>query len=302
MLSREERVAYEHILKEMALYVEQFITPISQPDEDEESGRPVGTGNYLQINGSVYLATNEHVARWMPDRGIAHLPQKGGSYRRLQLMNVFDFPVDMGIARLDEPSWAGATQIPLPIDRLDEKYNPVPGEILFTCGFPVYPRRGLTEYEIRQPHGTHFGYLSPPAVPILTYPVPEPDRFPSGLDPDFHVVVNYEGDAFRPGEEGPRESSDPSGMSGSLLWDTKFMACEGEGWSPLMARVCGQINRWNDDRGLLIATKVEKLRESMLYFVRNEAAYFHWLERGQPLWDDLTNWLIAERAIPGLIP
>ncbi len=159
--------------------------------------------------------------------------------------------------------------MPLPIDRLDERYDPVPGEILFICGYPVYARRGITEYEIREPHGTYFDFLSPPAVPILTYPVSEPDRFPPDLDPEFHAVVNYEGDAFRPGEQGLRESPDPSGLSGSLLWDTKFMACKGEGWSPSMARVCGQVNRWNDDRGLLIATKVEKLRDALLSAVRD---------------------------------
>lgn len=301
MLSREERAAFEHILKEMARHVDQFITPISQP-EDEDRGRPVGSGTYLQINGCTYLVTNEHVARWMLESGIAHLPHRGDNYRRLPPINVLDFPVDVGIVRLDHASLDGATQVPLPIDRFDERYDPVPGEILFLCGYPVYARRGITEYEIRQPHGTHFGFLSPPGVPVLTYPVMEPDRFPAGLDREFHAVVNYEGLAFRSGEEGPRESPDPSGLSGSLLWDTKFMACEGEGWSPSMARVCGQINRWNDERGLLIATKVEKLREALLSSVRHEAAYFNWIDRGQPLWDDLADWVLTERSIPRLSP
>ena len=111
MLSREERAAYEHILSEMARHVDRFITPISQP-EDEDRGRPVGSGTYLQINGCSYLVTNEHVARWMLDSGIAHLPRRGDYYRRLPRINVLDFPVDVGIARLDHASWDGATQVP----------------------------------------------------------------------------------------------------------------------------------------------------------------------------------------------
>jgi hypothetical protein len=301
MLSCEERAAYEHVSGEMARHVDRFITPISQP-EDDDRGRPVGSGTYLQINGFVYLITNEHVARWMMESGIAHLPRRDDKYRRLSPIRVLDFPVDVGIARLDNPSWDGATQVPLPIDRFDDLYAPETEEILFVCGYPVYARRGLTEYEIRQPHRTHFGYLSPPAVPILTYPVSDPDRFPSGLDREIHAVVNYEGVAFRPGEKGLRESPDPSGLSGSLLWDTKFMACEGKGWSPSMARVCGQINRWNDERGLLIATKVEKLRIALLSSVRHEAAFLNWIGRGQPLWDDLVDWDLAERSILGLMP
>lgn len=299
MLSREEQVVYEHILGEMARHVHQFITPISKI-LSQDRGRAAGSGTYVLINGAIYLLTNEHVAKEMLENGIAHLPRHDDNYRRLvQPMAVLDFPIDVGLARIDSASWGGATQKSLSVDRFDDKYCPVDGEVLFICGYPGYARRAVAEGEIRQPRETQFDWLSIPAVPILTYPVNDPERFPWSLDRRYHVVVNYEGLAHRSGK-GLHETPDPMGFSGSLLWDTKFFACGGDNWTPSMARVCGQIQRWDDERGLLAATRVEWLREAMLSAVRHEAAFFNWIRRGRPLWENLVDWTWAEQSVPRL--
>lgn len=301
MLTLEERIAYEHILQEMARHVDRFITPISEI-LDDDCGRAAGSGTYLRMNGSVYLLTNEHVAVKMLNKGVAHLPRRDHSYHRLvQPMSVLSFPIDLGLTRVDPASWDGATQQALLIDRFDETYCPVDGEILFVCGFPGYARPAIAEGEIRYPREARFGLLSTPAVPILTYPVREGSRLPSGLDPLLHAAVNYEGLAHRPGDD-LREAPDPRGFSGSVLWDTKFIATNSDEWTPAMARVCGLIHRWNDEHSVLIATKVEWVREALLSALRHEAAYLNWIDRGRPLWQDLIDWCLAEQAIPRLTP
>ncbi len=297
----EERATYEHILWKMAHHVDRFITPISEILDDEH-GRAAGSGTYLRMNGSTYLVTNEHVAVKMLNRGIAHLPRRDDSYCRVvQTMAVLNFPIDLAVSRVDFDSWEGATQLTLPVDQFEETYSPVDGEILFVCGYPGYARPAIAEGEIRYPRETRFGLLSTPAVPILTYAVREASRFPDGLDENLHATVHYHGVAHRPGE-GLREVPDPRGFSGSLLWDTKFVATNSHDWTPAMARVCGLVHRWSSDHDVLIATKVEFVREALLTAIRREAAFFNWINRGSPPWEDLVDWSWAEQAIPRLTP
>jgi hypothetical protein len=301
MLTPEEQTACEHILREMTAHIDRFITPISEILDDEH-GRAAGSGTYLQINNTTYLLTNEHVAVKMLNRGIAHLPRRDDLYRRIvQPMTVINFPVDLAVSRVGSESWEGATQFPLSVDRLDESYSPVDGELLFVCGYPGYARPAIAEGEIRYPRETRFGLLSTPAVPILTYPVRDVSRFPDGLDETLHATVHYHGVAHRPGE-GMREVPDPRGFSGSLLWDTKFGATNADNWTPAMSKVCGLIHRWDSDHEVLIVTKVEFVRATLLAAVRREAAFFNWIDRGRPLWEELVDWAWAEQAIPRLTP
>ena len=50
----------------------------------------------------------------------------------------------------------------------------------------------------------------------------------------------------------------PDGLSGSFLWDTKYVACGGQNWDPTLAKVAGVIIGYEDAR--LIAVKVELAR------------------------------------------
>lgn len=285
----------------MAEYVSQFITPISEV-LDHDHGRAAGTGNYLQIAGECYLLTNDHVACKMAQGGIAHLPQRDQAYHRLiQPAMGFAFPIDVGITHVSSETWRGATQRALPVDQLDERFNPAAGELMFVCGYPGFARRGITEEEIRYPRETQFGMLTIPAVPILTTAVNDPHHQPAIYDPNAHFLVRYEGVAHRPGE-GVRETPDARGFSGSLVWDTKFFAVGDEDWTPDMARVCGIVHRWNDELGVLMATRIEVVRETILSAIRHEAAYLNWISRGRPYWDSLPDWLKAEHDIPRLVP
>lgn len=67
---------------------------------------------------------------------------------------------------------------------------------------------------------------------------------------------------YGPAEELPN----PQGMSGSLLWDTKFVASMSTGrkWNPELAMVCGLI--WGAYRSpeAIVATKIEHLRSALL--------------------------------------
>jgi hypothetical protein len=55
----------------------------------------------------------------------------------------------------------------------------------------------------------------------------------------------------------------PKGISGSLLWDTKFVSCYQRGipWNPEFARVCGVIWATWQNPEVVIATKVQFLHQ-----------------------------------------
>jgi hypothetical protein len=55
----------------------------------------------------------------------------------------------------------------------------------------------------------------------------------------------------------------PKGMSGSLLWDTKFVSClqRGISWNAEFARVCGVIWATWPNPEVVIATKIQFLHQ-----------------------------------------
>ena len=75
---------------------------------------------------------------------------------------------------------------------------------------------------------------------------------------------------------------------------------EGRRWTPEESRITGIIFLWIETTAHLVAVSVEHIREFLLYALRNEAAYFNWIERGQPANDALTDWTKAEQFISQL--
>ena len=121
-------------------------------------------------------------------------------------------------------------------------------------------------------------------------------------DANFHVALHYPASAIRqPGEE-ENELPNPRGMSGSLLWDTRFVADtrNGRDWRPDHARVCGLIWAAHTTPEVVIATRIEHLRPALLSFLQHEAAYYSWVNRGRPVWQEMVDWAWAEEAITDL--
>lgn len=113
---------------------------------------------------------------------------------------------------------------------------------------------------------TRFGILATPAVPVASQAFLDlPEGLPPNVLPDKHIVVHYPVETWSTVGGPISEVPHPGGMSGSLLWDTKRIACSlrGESWSPEMARVCGLL--WSEYRNpdIVVATRVEWLREAL---------------------------------------
>ena len=84
------------------------------------------------------------------------------------------------------------------------------------------------------------------------------------------------------------------------MWDTKVVATGG-GWTPDHARIAGMASGWNRPHHGLVATKIEIVRHFLLNTLRREAAYFHrHLDRGEPLWDGVSDRVWAEETVTGI--
>ena len=88
-------------------------------------------------------------------------------------------------------------------------------------------------------------------------------------------------------------------MSGSLLWDTKFIASKlrREKWTAEKSEVCGLLWAAHATPEVAVATRIEHFRGILLDLLRHEAAYFHWIERDRPLWDADIDWTWAVETI-----
>ena len=101
-----------------------------------------------------------------------------------------------------------------------------------------------------------------PGYPFLTQAVAESlDMVPSRYNQEFHELINYPGEAKREANGEMIEVCNPRGLSGSLLWDTKRIACYASGveWQPEYARVCGMIWLAGEESPVLVATRIEHI-------------------------------------------
>ena len=67
-----------------------------------------------------------------------------------------------------------------------------------------------------------------------------------------------------------------------------------------MARVIGLVHGFNHDWRCLVVTRIEYVKGMLLHALRSDFAYSRWVERGNPLWEDLEDWTAAENAIHDL--
>jgi hypothetical protein len=282
---------------EMAEYVCPFVTPISQSD-DLLRGVAWGTGNYLSLRGVPCLLTNEHVVADAVGSHLAHLPGPTDDYVLCNTPIFTDrWPVDAAVTRLQQNP-AGPQRDMISVAHFDREFSPAESELLFWLGFPgstAFRGEPLTKQNI---HYSWFGELQYPGIPVLTQLFPAPIPALEGYDATKHVVLHYPAKATRfPGEE--LDTLNPKGMSGSFLWDTKFVArtAAGKKWSVEDARICGLVWAAYDKPEVVVGTRIECVLPMLIQFFREECAYFHWIARGRPLGDDLGDWRWAEEQI-----
>lgn len=256
-----------------------FVTPVCR-EVAADTGESFGTANFISFREWPYLITNDHVRRQGEGYRLAHFVG-----RNLEVVPItFPFrgkpdPIDVAMARIETDALAGGDKKILAASVLDGTFSPVAGEIMFVLGYP-------------SDWGKFASTLRAGAMPLTVDILDLP--FAHDLDPENHVSVRYPVAANRPeGDAGFLPS--PEGLSGSFLWDTKFVAHGGMDWNPDMAKVAGLIFGYRDAR--LLALKIEKVREFILDSLRHETAYYRSLETQDNPAGPLSDWLWAEGLV-----
>ena len=276
--------AAKEVARSMTEHLNRFVTPISKV-LSYDYGELLGTGSYVQLRGRTYLLTNEHVARCREKHPLAHLPNPEDFFHRvIHPFQAAHYPVDAAIARIDDAVMERAVQLPVPAARIAKIHAPVMHELLFMVGFPGQ----------RAQFSALAGALRTPAVPYLTQEVPNDAVASSG-----HFRLNYNPERATPVDSGGSFLPEPPGFSGSLVWETGYVRKGGQNWSAADAKVTGIVFLWPKSNlsDSIMATRIEVVRTFLLQALREEAAYFRWMERGQPPHDPLTDWVRAEHLI-----
>ncbi|MBX9791315.1 MAG: hypothetical protein K2Y37_20540 [Pirellulales bacterium] len=269
----------------MRHYTRPFITPIARSTADDDSlGESLGSGTFLRLRGKPYLLTNEHVACFMGHSRLSFF-QAGGQHAAA-IVNPFQalaYPVDAALSRLEDDIFAAAGKQSVSTDSIDTMFGPAEGEVFFIHGFPGVQARW----------SALFGGIMARTFPYATDLIP----LPAGYDPERHFALSFPDDICKSDGQ-PMIRPNPRGLSGSVVWDTKYVAAGTNLWAPTDARVCGLLFAYDEAHKCFIATRIEAVRTFLLHALRHEAAYFRWLnDRQGSLWEPLPDWVWAEGTI-----
>jgi hypothetical protein len=288
---------------QMAAHVAPYSTPIAYSEPGTGRANIQGTGSYFAFLGRAYVLTNAHVAQ--PGAAyLAHLLGPTDDYvgftRQWKLER---WPVDVALNQIGAIEGDANGPVITPAN-MDVRYGPIQHELLFWLGYPgstAIRHEPVTDLNVR--YNWFGGPLESRAVPILVQAVPDNLGPLDSFDVSIHVALHYPSSALQKVGEQLQDLPNPKGMSGSLLWDTKAVACEmsGVSWSPARARVCGILWGAHSKPEVVVATRIEHVRATLLQFLREERAYAHWEARGQPFGDAMTDWEWAEQELADLV-
>ena len=250
---------------QMVSYVAQFLTPISM-SEEHGSGVAWGSGSYLEGNKGAWLITASHVFEDMPQGSqLAHLPIAGGEYIAItEPPERAPWPIDAAAASVVS-NVGGESIKAIPLDLVADQFSAVKGELFFWIGYPGYKLERHDPIIPDKRRHTLFGELSTLGIPVLTQAQQGEVLEHEAYDHDRHVVLHYPAYAKRAPDQAPVALPLPKGMSGSLLWNTRFLEVTSAGlaWSPDCARVGGVIWAALDNPEVVLATKIEFVRQGV---------------------------------------
>jgi hypothetical protein len=273
---------------EMSRFTEPFITAIYDVI-DEKSGQLMGSGTFIDLRGSPYILTAGHVAyEALTHRGLAHSTKNGSPPGFISNpLKLAGPPYDIGIVRLDQESLVGTQRACVSSNFLAETSAGVESDLLFVHGFPGKRSRPIallqSVFATTLPYGTATGSSQ--------YP---------WFDPALHIALDYSPAGMLDGKMDQPDFVEPFGLSGTALWKTNRAGTTSDEWTPHLARIVGVLFAWDQKTNSLIAVRIEVIREFLLQFLREEYAYFRWVNRGRPANDDWSDWHAAVRNVPSL--
>jgi len=230
-------------------HLQPCLSPISRVLPEDE-GEHLGSGAYFESDQKKFIITNEHVAKYLKSNLLTHSFFECEDIFRLTNPAFSTVaPIDVAISRISETSWNKSEHqaFAIPISRFAFKHDPVEHEVLFFAGYSGERSKFVLEHLVSR------------GTPYLTQECPFPNSV-NEADQHFHFSLFYPPD-LATSIDGKSHLPDPHGFSGSLVWDTKRVAChqEGKEWNPKMAEVTGIVWGWPSSKACILATKIEHL-------------------------------------------
>ncbi|QJI20408.1 MULTISPECIES: trypsin-like peptidase domain-containing protein [Pseudomonas] len=249
-------------LELMASYVEPFInaiTLIERNDKNTPPGRHYGTGSFFSLKGRHYVLTCEHVAK---GRRLGRLAlTKFGASNAQKLVGDFGaapLKIDAAALALHPDSWTSPPHQAkaAPLKLFDTSHHPVDEEVLYIYGF--------SGSDAIVSFGSHLKR----GVGLFTHECEFNEAIKeeeSEADPQYHFCVDFnpEKSVLIDGDQSPLSA--PDGMSGSLVWNTRFVEVTQQGgdWQPEDARITGMVWGHSSKVCALIATRIEHIRYAL---------------------------------------
>jgi hypothetical protein len=248
MIPDEWHRVQHHVTDAMLEHTRPFTTPLTRGSETTVWLE--GSGSYVAIDDKRLLLTCEHVAiREALDFRFHGSVQVYG-YRGKWTME--PQPVDIAFGLPIDKEWAATSHkaLAIPYARFAQKHQVCEqAELLFF--------RGYAGENARYGFGVHragaTGYCSQ-------------EKQDSGDDSIFEIFWEPENTQFSSGTSAEARAGtkvdDPGGMSGSLVWNTRYLEAlkAGRNWSPKDAIVTGLLRRWDKTTKTLLVYRVEHLR------------------------------------------
>lgn len=250
------------VIEDIWDFVDQYICPIHlipKGDERNPPGDHHGTGWFIEKNSEPQLCTCEHVAREQAIGTLGYAPTGGDSGVSVgSLFNLSQHPVDFAIANLSR-TWGLISHSGkfIPQSLFDQKHQPVFGEYLYLQGFPGADSKPLFEQHNVKGLGAYLHEVDPPNE-ILS----EKPPFKSG----YHICMAWNPANAIPLTEVSDGLSVPGGLSGSVLWNTRYQeaAKQGRQWSINDMRVTGIVWGASSKAGVVAATPIEHMLKYLI--------------------------------------
>lgn len=244
---------------QMPSFADHFVSAISiikAGDDRDPPGDHHGTGSFVFLEGDKFVLTCEHVARFQKTAMLG-MTQFGAQFA-VSIPGAFslvEYPIDIAVSFIPDKNWGlvSHTAKCVDLEMFAKKHEPVEGEYLYVYGFPgddavtgfgQHHHRGLAVLSHEQAFSE-----------ILNQEIPTPLE-------NYHFCIPYNPEhAILLDGQDPLLSK-PPGMSGSLVWNTRYVEVTSQGreWSPEDARVTGVVWGHSTKASVLIATRVEFVR------------------------------------------
>ncbi|CAJ5450615.1 hypothetical protein [Burkholderia glumae] len=253
---------------DMQAHVANFVTPLSV-SEERGFGEAWGSATYVPGgDGYTYIMTAGHNITGLSASGkLAHLPVPGDYVAASNMATLSPSEIDAaGIAIPRVPPLQPPPQRIVPATSIAKAYRAVKGELLFWMGFPGYKLERDDPVMPEARRRSVFGHLELPMKPMLSQEIQSPFTH-SRFEANLHVAVHYPREGKSAADNSNVRLPTPKGMSGSALWDTKYIATleAGRQWSPAQAEICGIVWFFIGTPGpeVVLATKIEHVRASL---------------------------------------